>query len=271
MIMPLNPFAREYVPVATKQSSLLTVSEPRPQAQSKTESQPAATPERPQAQPVASSRCPTPAAQALEAEEFQFEDVFEAGPAPSPPSPRSHLSPVSPGGLSMVRTILSTHQMTCTAGIWERMQVLQDGHFALRHKLAGATCMQVSASSSPCSSPAHSAMAPSEMPPNTSGEVAGQPSNLADAKVGPADFNLLRVVGQGAFGKVILCQKSTTSAVLVNGHLKQGTHAAFHPRRYALLTTGVSSSKEGYWSNLRHEDHAQREDSCQRSWRVCEG
>lgn len=49
------------------------------------------------------------------------------------------------------------------------------------------------------------------MPPNTSGEIAGEPSNLAHAKVGPADFNLLRVVGQGAFGKVIYCQACLVS------------------------------------------------------------
>lgn len=106
--MPLNPFAREYVPVAAKQSSLLTVSEPPKKPELQPESQPALSPDRPQVgtQPVASSRCPTPAAQALEAGEFQFEDVFEAGPAPSPPSPRSHLSPVSPGGLSMVSSSL---------------------------------------------------------------------------------------------------------------------------------------------------------------------
>ena len=97
--MPLNPFAREYVPVVVKQSSLLSVAEAPQKADSQSTT---TTPARPQAQPIASSRCPTPAAQALEAEEFQFEDVFEAGPAPSPPSPRSHLSPVSPGGLSMV-------------------------------------------------------------------------------------------------------------------------------------------------------------------------
>ena len=48
----------------------------------------------------------------------------------------------------------------------------------------------------------HSALPPSELPPNQSGEVAGQPSELANAKVAPADFLLLRVVGQGAFGKV---------------------------------------------------------------------
>ena len=68
--------------------------------------------------------------------------------------------------------------------------------------MASEVTLQVSASSSPCSSPTHSALPPSELLPNASGEVAGQPSNLATAKVGPADFNLLRVVGQGAFGKV---------------------------------------------------------------------
>ena len=40
------------------------------------------------------------------------------------------------------------------------------------------------------------------MPPNQSGEIAGEPSSLVNAKVGPSDFLLLRVVGQGAFGKV---------------------------------------------------------------------
>lgn len=63
----------------------------------------------------------------------------------------------------------------------------------------------MSASSSPHStpsSPLHSALPPCELPPNQSGEIAGEPSSLADAKVGPSDFLLLRVVGQGAFGKV---------------------------------------------------------------------
>lgn len=125
------------------------------------------------AQPVGSCRCPTPAAEALEDEELQFEDVFEVGVAP--PSPRSHLSPVSPGGLSMI-----------------------------------------SASSSPGSapdSPINSALPPCEMPPNQSGEVAGEPSSLANLKVGPADFLLLRVVGQGAFGKVFQVQKKDTGQV----------------------------------------------------------
>ncbi|DBA96260.1 TPA: hypothetical protein ACH3X3_002445 [Trebouxia sp. C0006] len=76
--------------------------------------------------------------------------------------------------------------------------------------------LQVSASSSPGStpeSPLHSALPPSDMPPNQSGEIAGQPSNLANAKVGPADFVLLRVVGQGAFGKVFQVQKKDTGQV----------------------------------------------------------
>lgn len=51
------------------------------------------------------------------------------------------------------------------------------------------------------------------MPPNQSGEIAGQPSNLANAKVGPADFLLLRVVGQGAFGKVLLIYFTSCSNV----------------------------------------------------------
>ena len=101
--MSLNPFAREYVPTVGKQTSLLNVS-----------TVPVATtgtplPASPQiAQPsngvraVGSCRCPTPAAEALEDEELHFEDVFEAGAGA--PSPRSHLSPASPGGLSLVRT-----------------------------------------------------------------------------------------------------------------------------------------------------------------------
>ncbi|KAL0039247.1 hypothetical protein WJX77_012674 [Trebouxia sp. C0004] len=172
--MPLNPFAREYVPGVGRQISLLNVSSP---ASSVNNVQLPASPEPAQAkdgtQPVGSDRCPTPAAEALEVEELQFEDVFEA--EAGPPSPRSHLSPVSPGGLSMV-----------------------------------------SASSSPGStpeSPVHSALPPSDMPPNQSGEIAGQPSNLANAKVGPADFLLLRVVGQGAFGKVFQVQKKDTGQV----------------------------------------------------------
>jgi len=54
------------------------------------------------------------------------------------------------------------------------------------------------------------------MPPNQSGEIAGQPSNLANSKVGPADFVLLRVVGQGAFGKVLLIYFTSRSNVYQN-------------------------------------------------------
>ncbi len=99
--MPLNPFAREYVPTVGKQTSLLNVSYP---ATSHSTTQKPASPQpvllTEGTQPVGSVRCPTPAAEALEDEELQFEDVFEV--ETSAPSPRSHLSPASPGGLSMV-------------------------------------------------------------------------------------------------------------------------------------------------------------------------
>ncbi len=107
--MPLNPFAREYVPGVGKQISLLNVSTA---ASPVNKTQLPASPEPSQSkdgtQPVGSNRCPTPAAEALEVEELQFEDVFEA--EAGPPSPHSHLSPVSPGGLSMVRVLHHHHQ-----------------------------------------------------------------------------------------------------------------------------------------------------------------
>lgn len=106
--MPLNPFAREYVPGVGRQISLLNVNSA---ASPVNKTQLPASREVPQSkdgtQPVGSNRCPTPAAEALEVEELQFEDVFEA--EAGPPSPRSHLSPVSPGGLSMVRVLHHQH------------------------------------------------------------------------------------------------------------------------------------------------------------------
>ena len=101
--MPLNPFAREYVPDVEKQTSLLNVSSsPAAPGTSQVPTSPAVAQAKRTTQPVGSARCPTPAAEALEDEELQFEDVFEVEAVPSPPSPRSHLSPASPGGLSMV-------------------------------------------------------------------------------------------------------------------------------------------------------------------------
>lgn len=124
--MPLNPFAREYVPGVGKQTSLLDVSSAAStviKTQLPASPQPAQTKEG--TQPVGSNRCPTPAAEALEDEELQFEDVFEA--EAGAPSPRSHLSPASPGGLSMVlstRTSLSqgtagseTTTLHCVRGV----------------------------------------------------------------------------------------------------------------------------------------------------------
>lgn len=61
------------------------------------------------------------------------------------------------------------------------------------------------------------------MPPNQSGEIAGQPSNLANAKVGPADFVLLRVVGQGAFGKVLFIY-------FTNRYFKRAPGPGVHPQ-----------------------------------------
>ncbi len=108
--MPLNPFAREYVPGVGRQISLLNVNSA---ASPVNKTQLLASPEPAQSkdgtQPVGSNRCPTPAAEALEVEELQFEDVFEA--EAGPPSPRSHLSPVSPGGLSMVRGLHQHHHI----------------------------------------------------------------------------------------------------------------------------------------------------------------
>lgn len=109
--MPLNPFAREYVPGVGKQISLLNVSSvasPVNKAQLPSSPEPALSKDG--TQPVGSNRCPTPAAEALEVEELQFEDVFEA--EAGPPSPRSHLSPVSHGGLSMVRALPQHQQVT---------------------------------------------------------------------------------------------------------------------------------------------------------------
>lgn len=101
--MPLNPFAREYVPNIGKQTSLLNVnSSSAALGTSQVPNSPALAQTKPNTQPVGSARCPTPAAEALEDEELQFEDVFEVEVVPSPPSPRSHLSAASPGGLSMV-------------------------------------------------------------------------------------------------------------------------------------------------------------------------
>lgn len=103
--MPLNPFAREYVPNVGKQTSLLSVtSSPAAPGTSPASTSAASAQTKLSTQPVGSARCPTPAAEALEDEELQFEDVFEVEAVPSPPSPRSHLSPASPGGLSMVCT-----------------------------------------------------------------------------------------------------------------------------------------------------------------------
>ena len=103
--MPLNPFAREYVPDVGKQTSLLNVSSsPAAPDTSQVPTSPAPAQVKRSTQPIGSSRCPTPAAEALEDEGLQFEDVFEVDAVPSPPSPRSHLSLASPGGLSMVRT-----------------------------------------------------------------------------------------------------------------------------------------------------------------------
>lgn len=101
--MPLNPFAREYVPNVEKQTSLLNVSSsPAAPGTSQVPTSPAVARTKLTTQPVGSTRCPTPAAEALEDEELQFEDVFEVDAVPSPPSPRSHLSPASPGASSMV-------------------------------------------------------------------------------------------------------------------------------------------------------------------------
>lgn len=109
--MQLNPFAREFVPFAAKQNSLLTASETVQGSQAEPASPaPASVAAQPTLQSIPSSRCPTPAARALEAEELQFEDVFEAGTAPSPPSPRSHLRQNSPGGVLLVRN-------GCTAAV----------------------------------------------------------------------------------------------------------------------------------------------------------
>ena len=116
--MPLNPFAREYVPGVGKQISLLNVSSvasPVTNTHLPTSPEPDLALSKDGTQPVGSSRCPTPAAEALEVEELQFEDVFEA--EAGPPSPRSHLSPVSPGGLSMVRA-LQQHQQTTALICW---------------------------------------------------------------------------------------------------------------------------------------------------------
>ena len=116
--MPLNPFAREYVPGVGKQISLLNVSSvasPVTKTHLPTSPEPDLALSKDGTQPVGSSRCPTPAAEALEVEELQFEDVFEA--EAGPPSPRSHLSPVSPGGLSMVRA-LQQHQQTTALICW---------------------------------------------------------------------------------------------------------------------------------------------------------
>ena len=103
--MPLNPFAREYVPNIEKQTSLLNVSSsPAAPGTSQVTTPPALAQAKRNTQPVGSARCPTPAAEAFEDEELQFEDVFEVEAVPSPPSPRSHLSAASPGGLSTVCT-----------------------------------------------------------------------------------------------------------------------------------------------------------------------
>lgn len=67
------------------------------------------------------------------------------------------------------------------------------------------------------SSPLHSALPPCELPPNQSGEIAGEPSDLANAKVIPSDFLLMRVVGQGAFGKVYqISYCAVRSSLIVN-------------------------------------------------------
>lgn len=109
--MPLNPFAREYVPNVEKKMSLLNVT---PSQAAPAKSQVPVSPPQAQikqsTQPVGSNRCPTPAAEALEDEELQFEDIFEVEAVPSPPSPRSHLSPASPGGLSMVSSSCCSFQ-----------------------------------------------------------------------------------------------------------------------------------------------------------------
>ena len=109
--MPLNPFAREYVPDIGKKMSLLNVapSQAAP-AKSQVPVSPPPAQIKQSTQPVGSNRCPTPAAEALEDGELQFEDVFELEAVPSPPSPRSHLSPASPGGLSMVSLCCCSHQ-----------------------------------------------------------------------------------------------------------------------------------------------------------------
>lgn len=98
------------MPNVEKQTSLLSVSSGTAACDtSQVPSSPAPAQAKRSTQPVASARCPTPAAEALEDEELQFEDVFEVEAVPSPPSPRSHLSPASPGGLSMV--CISTYQL----------------------------------------------------------------------------------------------------------------------------------------------------------------
>ena len=114
--MPLNPFAREYVPGAGKQKSLLNVTSTA--LASDTAQLPASTTPAQaglSTQRVGSARCPTPAAEKLEEPELQFEDVFEA--EIGPPSPRSHLSPASPGGLSPVRK-------SCKSLQWKAMHSL---------------------------------------------------------------------------------------------------------------------------------------------------
>lgn len=93
------------MPDVGKQTSLLHVSSsPAAPDTSQVPTSPAPAQAKRSTQPMGSARCPTPAAEALEDEELQFEDVFEVEAVSSPPSPRSHLSPASPGGLSMVRT-----------------------------------------------------------------------------------------------------------------------------------------------------------------------
>ena len=104
------------------------------------------------------------------------------------------------------------------------------------------------------------------MPPNTSGEIAGQPSNLANAKVGPTDFNLLRVVGQGAFGKVEDAAYYLSSCSLFT---QLATCSRCLSPAKCVFIIGLPGAKERYWSNLCHEDHAQGKDSCQGSWRIC--
>jgi p70 ribosomal S6 kinase len=170
--MPLNPYAKVFVPGAvTKQQSLLSPHVKHSQQHSTSQQDTGVQPNG-----LAQPAQPLPAAVKIESREITDEEVqFNEVLFSSEESPRSHLS-ASPSG------------------------VFEDAE-----------------ASSVTSSPAQQQALPPFQVPSFHGSPAaeqpGQPSSNANQKVGPADFELLRVVGQGAFGKVFQVRKKDTGVI----------------------------------------------------------